>query len=356
MPDAELQPVIAALKAGDRAQARLLLRPLLKQPTADRWYLAALLSATPQQAIVALDRALALDPQHARARKRREQLQTQTADAAPLQQATIDEDDLPPLAVLVADEVALPIERPFAPESAEEEFFDALRAGPLKKQQQKRRRTGWRYVALASAILLSLSSTYFVMMALGSGIPARLRGIITGYHPVLAPEATVVYATPVAMVEGTPYYARPLSEYGSASVDATPVTEIGGTPVYARPDAVVVVAPVKSVELTRQQPISDILEPGFAHEYRFNAAQGQEVVVGIQFFSPTAQSVGRNVTILDPDDRSAESRCERDRILQGDNGLVLICPVHRSGWWKVRLFGREGESSGVYVVAIENFE
>lgn len=353
MTDAELQPVIRALQAGNRAQAQALLRPLLHQPSADRWYLAALLSATPERALVALNHALALEPHHERARRRLTQLQGAVEPEAA--HDTIAEEDLPPLAALVADDVVIPVDKPFNPAPVEAQFFETLRSRPLKKQQRKRRRTIWTRIALVSGILLSLSSTYFVLLVLGSGIPGRLRGIVTGVHPIFAPDATVVYATPVAMIEGTPYYGRPLEDYGSASIDATPVTEIGGTPVYARPDAVVVVEPVKSAVLTGQQPISDILEPGFAHEYTFTAMQGEELAIGIQFFSPTAQRVSRNVVIIGPNDSSAEGVCQRDHILQGDNGVVFICPVHQSGTWKVRLFGRESESSGAYVIAIEDF-
>jgi hypothetical protein len=99
------------------------------------------------------------------------------------------------------------------------------------------------------------------MLVMGSGIPGRLRSIFTGVQPISAPDATLVYATPVAVIDGTPYYAAPLDSYGSAGRGATPVTEIQGTPVYARPDAVVVVAPAKTTDLVRQQPVSDILEP-----------------------------------------------------------------------------------------------
>ena len=351
MADAELQPVIAALKAGDRQQARDLLRPLLRQPSAERWYAAALLSGTREQAVVALERALTLDANHARARKRLAELQT-----TEVQHDAISEDDLPSLLSLVADTVVIPTEKPYNPDVATEPMYQALKAGPLKKTNRKRRLGKWRYVILVSMFLLSLSSTYFVMLVMGSGIPGRLRSVFTGVHPVFAPDATVVYATPVAVIDGTPYYAAPLDAYGSASTGATPVTEIQGTPVYARPDAVVVVAPAKTTDLVRQQPISDILEPGFAHEFVFTVQQGEEVAVGVQFFSPTAQGVGRNVTILDPDGLSAERVCQRDQILEGDNGVVFICPVHKSGRWKLRLFGREGESSGAYVVAVEKFE
>ena len=65
--------------------------------------------------------------------------------------------------------------------------------------------------------------------------------------------------------------------------------------------------------------------------------------------------MSRNVTILDPAGHNVSDRCDRDRLLQGDNGVIFVCEIHASGVWQIRLFGREGESSGVYVVAIETF-
>ncbi len=352
MADSELHPVITALKAGDSRQARALLQPLLRQPSADRWYMAALLCSTPQQAITALEKALALDPGHERAQKRLDQLQN--AVSPQTQHETISEDDLPPLAALIADEVVIPADKPYNPRPAAAQFYEGLREPPVRPRR-RRKRTIWTYISIASFISLSLSSSYVVLLVLGSAVPGRLRSVFTGIQPVFAPESTIVYATPVAVIDGTPYYARPLEEYGSASTNATPVTEINGTPVYARPDAVVVVIPAKSTELTRQQAISDILEPGFAHEYVFAAELGEELAIGVQFFSPTAQQVSRNVAILDPDGGDGERFCVRERILQGDNGVAFICPIHKAGQWKLRLFGREGESSGAYVVAIEKF-
>lgn len=347
MPDAALQPVIEAIKAGDRQQARRLLRPLLRQPTADRWYVAALLSGSSGAARTSLQRALELDPQHEKARQRLAQL-------AGEEQPEFSEADMPSLTDLVADEVVLPTEKPVDLYHARVELDQRLRQQPFKQPPRRRRRSRWLYVSLGSGLLLSLSLSYFALMALGSGLPGQIRGLITGNRPVvLEAGATPVYATPVAVVDGTPYYVRPLSEIGDAG--ATPVREINGTPVFALPDAVIVVEPSKSQELVEQQPVSDILEPGFAHEYVFSGFQGQELAIGVQFFSPTANRVNRNVVILDPDEFSAERLCERDRILEGDNGVAFICQINKTGQWKLRLFGREGESSGAYVVALEVF-
>ena len=349
MADKALYAVVTAFKSGDRQQARHLIHPLLKQPTSDRWYMAALLSKSPQQARSCLQRALALDPDHDKARERLQQLDLLEADFSP--DPAISEADLPPLAALVADDVVLPTEKPFNPHKASVQLADVLQKGGAPPA--RRQRSIWFYIGVGSALLMSLSATYFVLMVLGSGIPGRIRGIVTGVHPVFVQDATLVYATPVAVVDGTPYYSQPLSEYGDAG--ATPISAIHGTPVYARPDAVVVVTPSKTRALRLQEPLSDILEPGFAHEYTFEAVRGEELAVGVQFFSFTAQRVGRNVAILSPNDTSAGQACMRDRILQGDNGVAFTCQIHMSGVWKLRLFGREGESSGAYVVALDSF-
>jgi hypothetical protein len=63
--------------------------------------------------------------------------------------------------------------------------------------------------------------------------------------------------------------------------------------------------------------------------------------------------VNRNIGILDPSGRDAESRCERNRILQGDNGAAIICTIHQTGTWSLRLLGIDGQSTGAYVVSIE---
>ncbi len=63
----DLRPVEAAIREGDKVRARQLLRPMLRQPTADVLYLAALVTDNRQQVIRVLEQALQLDPSHQRA-------------------------------------------------------------------------------------------------------------------------------------------------------------------------------------------------------------------------------------------------------------------------------------------------
>jgi hypothetical protein len=185
---------------------------------------------------------------------------------------------------------------------------------PLKKVKYERKRTSWTYIGCAGSILLSLTATLIVMNFTGSPILGNLLGFVSG---------------------------------------STPVREIEGTPVQEREDAPLVVTPQQSKELANEQTVTDTLSGGFAHEYTFDAVAGDEVYVMVQFLSPTANSVSRNVVILNPDGESAEGLCMRDRILQGDTGTVLSCRIDGTGVWRVRIFGRDGESTGAYVVSVE---
>ncbi|NWG16873.1 MAG: hypothetical protein HXY41_09580 [Chloroflexi bacterium] len=306
-----LQPVREAIKAGDKRRARELLRPLLADdPTADTWFLAAQASPTREQAIRFLNRALALDPTHERAGRALSRLSAPADDA------------LPPLESLVQPPISIP-------ETA---------LPPLKKARAQRRRSSWALVGLAGSLLLSLSLTYAALTALGSPIAAQVRAILGG-GPSQSSEGTPVFGQPRQPDSGAPVIGQP-SGGGDGSIGSSPSSSF-------------VVRPNKSVELKRQQPVSDVLDAGFAHEYTFEAARGEEIAVGVQFLSPTAKKVGMNVAVIGPDGYNAESRCQRDQILTDGSSVAFICTVHQSGIWKLQLFGRDGESTGVYVVTYE---
>ncbi len=72
---ATLIEVRNALKNGDKATARQLLKEVLKEkPSADAWFLAARLSDSRESAIKNLQRALVMDPKHGQARRMLEDL------------------------------------------------------------------------------------------------------------------------------------------------------------------------------------------------------------------------------------------------------------------------------------------
>jgi len=314
-----LLPVIKAIELGDKKLARRLLRPLLeKNPTADMWYLAAQACETPEHEMALLQRALALDPTHGKARSRfytlRQGAITPPSEAAPAKSTAEIKKPLPNLAA-----VSTPLpDKPVSDKRATKELSrDELRAlKPVKREKKKR--TIWSYVGCAAMILMSLTASYFVLTVLGSSLPGQIRALLTGQQGA--------------------------------------VTEIDGTPVGDRADAVYLVEPSQSKPVGRTDAVADALEPGYAHEYVFEASSGEELAIYVQFISMTARQVSRNVAIFNTIGQDASAMCQSDSILQDDSGIVFICNINQTGKWSVRIFGREGESTGAYTVAVQRFQ
>lgn len=73
----EYYDIEVAIKTGDIAYAREILRDVIQtNPTAEVWYLAALVAPTQEQRITLLEKALSLDPDHERAAWALQQAQT----------------------------------------------------------------------------------------------------------------------------------------------------------------------------------------------------------------------------------------------------------------------------------------
>ena len=304
----DLLPIINAINAGDKARARDLAKSLLRvSPSAEGWYQASRAMETPQQELSCLQRALGLDPYHADARRRLRELQAGQTSNEPSAKVADTSAEQPPS----ASSSAPPLKKSRSQKSSAPAAIAT--DVPLKKVRRRRKRGTWFYVGILATVLLSLSASYFVMLVLGSPLPGRLRGMLGG---------------------------------------AQPVTEIDGVPLKQIPDAVLKIPPSSSSEVTQTEPLAEILEPGVVHEYTFYARNGEELAIGIQFFSPTAQRVNRNIAILDPQGDNAEGQCLRQHILQGDNGAAITCRINRSGNWQVHILGRVDESSGAYVVSV----
>jgi Tfp pilus assembly protein PilF len=68
-PSDDYYDIEVAIKTGDTAYAREMLRDVIQSdPTAEVWYLAALVTVNLEQRISLLEKALSLDPDHERAR------------------------------------------------------------------------------------------------------------------------------------------------------------------------------------------------------------------------------------------------------------------------------------------------
>lgn len=288
-----------ALEAGDKKAAQRLLRPLLNaQPTAEMWRLAAQACPTNEKAIECLRRAIALDPHHDGANRLLAKLEN-------LQNAKTSANGKPAV-TQTADAGITPALDDDLPS------VDLLTEVPKKKRRKKR--SGTRTIVLLSVLLFGMCCSLITM---------NMVGVISG--PITA----------VTMLTG----------------GATPVTHVDGVPLRDVADAPLRIAPAQSEPLEERD--TDVLEPGYEHEYTFTGSRGQEVAIYVQFLSIAANHVSRNVVVLRPDETDATAQCERGTILQGDNNITLTCPLDTSGVWKVRILGRETESVGAYFVGIE---
>lgn len=307
LPD--LIPVISAINSGDKERARRLLQPVLRtKPSAEAWYQASRVTEKPEHEAVCLKRAIALDPRHTDARRRLRELGVDvmgTAASSPPVPPVTDTRDK-------GETLVLPIP---SPKPAASPSLSKAELAALRKPRQRKKRGTWFYVGIIGSLLLGLSCTYFVLLVLGSGIPGRLRGLLTGQQPI---------------------------------------TEINGVPLELVEDAVLKIPPSQSTPLQGPEPAANVLEPGVVHEHVFSARSGEEVAVGVQFFSPSANRVNRNIAILDPDGRKIN--CDRSRILQGDNGSMIVCNIHKGGTWKMLVLGIEGQSTGAYFVSVDRLQ
>ncbi|HEX2905740.1 MAG TPA: hypothetical protein VHO69_02690 [Phototrophicaceae bacterium] len=296
-----LLPIREALKAGDKRRARDLLRPLIaEKPTAELWYLSAHACESRDHARTCLNRALAYDRNHQPTKRALNKIESGL--------------DMPPLDA--------PLEIPRVDPDAPPIPLPAKKAAAAPKSKgPKRTGANWTLIGCGGSILLSLSSLYLLLSITGSPIAEQVRSLLSGEG--LAPA-----------VEGTPVF-------GNSSGTGT------GT---------FVVQPDKSMELKRQQPTSDVLDSGHAHEYVFEASTGEEVAIGIQFFSPSAKQVGANVAVLDPDGNNAKGVCERQAILMDGSSATFICQINKSGAWKLQILGRTDQSTGVYAVTFERMD
>jgi len=293
-----LQKIQSLIDKGDKKRARHHLKQILKDdPSADAWYMTALIVDDELQKIKCLRHALELDALHTPANR----LLHQVEGGMPLheQEKQKQEEEKRKIKDIVPLEK---IER----EMKKDRF--------QRHAERQRRRT--RYGCVFS-FLLSASCSLFAVTAIG-----LLPGFIGTMSTLL----------------GGP----------------VPVYDIEGTPIEDRDDAIVIMTPVQSNEASNQDV--EIMDHGYLHEYKFDALQYESYAIYIQFMSVNANHVSRNVAIIDPEGVDATGVCERQRILEGDMGTAFTCQANMSGEWAVRVLGVTGESVGAYFVGVEKLK
>ncbi len=306
-PDPLLQ-IRDALNAGNKKAAQKMLRPLLdNHPSAEVWRLAAQACTTTEKAIVCLRHAVALDPFHDGANRLLYKLESAQASMMVVE-------ELPSIDMLTAPAYSQDDMPTFEPEGELQPQIAPPARATLEVRRRRRQRGSGRTLLLVCLLLLAVSISVFTM---------NLVGIISG--PITAVTTLLGGATPVREIDGVPIN----------QVDAAPL----------------VISPSKVEALDGRD--TDVLEPGYQHEYTFDGRFGQEAAIYVQFLSVAANRVSRNVVVLRPNGSDATAGCTRDTILQGDNNVALTCTLDASGEWKVRILGRAGESVGVYFVGVE---
>jgi hypothetical protein len=342
----QLTPIQMTIEAGDKKGARRMLKPLLdSSPSAELWYVAACACENADQEVGCLRQALKIDAQYAPARARYRELKAASKIEMPsLEMLVLVDDDMPTFELLTE----------FPELAARFRPRPAINIQAIKAQQSRRRNRQWTVLGCGGWILMSLSLSYVVMTVLGSPLPAQLRQLFGGVTPIARDAGTPVFGQPNS--ERNPNSANNPEGSGYIQLSDGPLpTPDGNSQTYADDAAAggFMVQASKSVVLTRGSPSTDVLDPGFAHEYTFTATAGEEIAIAIQFFSPTARTVDKNVAILDASDFNAENHCERDQIFTDNSGTAFICQIHEGGIWKLQVFGRENESTGVYIVTYD---
>lgn len=325
-----LKRAAEAIKAGDKARARQILKPVLKSsPSAEAWYLAANAMETDEQAITCLKKALAIDEWHAPSNRMLLKLEKVESivtrkplnmgesqpetDNPPESRFRTQQQPVKPGLQYVTQEVAAQIQP----------LPDIQRQGrTMEYQKREAARRVRRRFGCAMLLLLQMSCG---MLTLG----------MVGAFPGAV-------GTLTQLLGGPP-----------------PVTELEGTPIKDVPNAAATMQPSQSHVATGRDV--DIMDHGYNHEYTFAARVGEEVAGYVQFMSLSADNVSKNVLILDPDDEivTSEQVCAflgEDGLLGGEGNVTFTCRINKTGLWKVRILGIEGESIGAYFVGVEQLE
>lgn len=279
-----------------KKEARQQLKRILQtNPSADAWYMTALAVDDEQQKTKCLRQALKIDEMHSPANRLLYKIEggmpPHEREKLKRQQEKLKTREIVPLAK---------IDR----EMKQDRF----------QKHRKRQRTRNRMGCLFS-VMLSLSCSMFAFSAIGMlpGFIATVTGIFGG---------------------------------------PAPVYDVEGTPIGDVKDAIYIMPPSQSNEASNQEV--DIMDHGYLHEYVFSARAGTTYAVYVQFMSLNANAVSQNVVVLDEQEFDVTNTCERETILEGNQGVAYVCTAMSSGDWSVRILGVTGESVGAYFVGVES--
>lgn len=294
-----LKQAALALRNEDKATARRILKPLLQNnPSADAWFLAANAMDQDEQAITCLKKAIALDPWHAKASRMLLKLE----DVKPINERMRETSTQEVVAAYEPVPTPLPNMRP------------AVRQKKVDRQASNRRL--WTRIGCFSFFLAALSCSLMTFSMIG-----LLPGVIGAF---------------IQATGGPP-----------------PVTRLGDVPIEDVPNAALYIEPSVIEEASDQQV--NVLEHGYVHEYSFYGNAGEEYAIYIQFMSFASTNVDGNTVVIDPDGEITRDcvALGESGILGGEGNVTISCILERSGTYRVRVLGINGESVGAYFAGVE---
>jgi len=295
---ASLEQIQKLIDSDRKKEARQQLKQILAtEPSADAWYMTALVVPKDLDKIRCLREALKLDEFHSPANR----LLYQIEGGIPLAEREKRKRHQEELK-----------NREFVPPEKIEREMKPDRFQKHKARQRQRTRLGCLF-----SLMLSVSCSMFAFSAIGM-LPGFI-GAVTGFF-------------------GGP----------------APVYDLDGTPIEDVTDALIVMTPAQSNDSSSQEV--DIMDHGYLHEYTFGARQGTTYAVYVQFMSLNANAVSHNVAVINEIGEDVTYLCERETILEGDNGVTYLCTADSSGEWSVRILGINGESVGAYFVGVESLQ
>lgn len=331
--DDQLKQAAEAIKAGNKARARQVLKSVLKDsPSAEAWYLAANAMESNEQAIACLKKALTIDEWHSASNRmllKLEQVES-IITRKPLGSSEVptgrEDDEVAP----VEKPRTAPV-RPVTPRKVVTQEMAAdiqplpdidRKTRPMAYQRRESGRKMRRRFGCAMLLLLQISC-----------------GVLT---------LGLIGAFPGAVGTLTQFFGGP-----------SPITDLDGTPIRDVPNAAATMQPSQSSVANGRNV--DVMDHGYNHEYTFDARAGEEVIGYVQFMSLNAGNVPKNVIILDPDDDlvTSEEVCMflgEEGLLGGEGNVSFTCRINKTGTWKVRILGVQGESIGAYFVGVERLD
>jgi serine/threonine protein kinase len=191
----------------------------------------------------------------------------------------------------------------------------------LKRQEKQR---VWNRVGCISFLILSMACSFLTLRLIGFAdqVMPSVKSVLGG-------------PTPIAAIEGTPIASV---TNPAEKAPAEKVSEIALTGTEEQTMAV------------------DVLDAGYAHEYTFQAISTIEFAVYVQFVSADARNVPPNVAVLDEAGiRAAGCAFSDSQITTDRTSVTITCIPQSSGKWKVRIFGKDGESTGFYFIGLSVF-